>query len=406
MELSGFATFNLAIIVLFVGKLLNGKVGFLKEFNIPEPVTGGLLCALVISVIYAVTGKGVSFNMDVRDFLLIYFFTGIGLNARFKLLLQGGKALVFLLLATVVYMGFQNVVGVSMATFMGESPFLGLLGGTISLIGGHGTTIAWAPTLQNDYGVQGAMEIGIACATFGLVLASLMGGPIAKYLIGKHNLHSEEKDNMVVGLKDDDSGRAKLNYLSILYSLLILNVAMIFGGLLNEGLEAMGIKMPLFVTCLFAAILMTNLIPDSLRLIPRFFPDISWPSGTQSLALISDLSLSIFLTMSLMSLQLWVLIDLAGPIVAILGAQFLMAVIYNIFVIFKLMGRDFEAAVVCSGFGGISLGSTPTAIANMTAVTKKFGPAQKAFIVVPLVSAFFIDIVNATYIQLFLSILK
>lgn len=406
MELSGFATFNLAIIVLFVGKLLNGKVGFLKEFNIPEPVTGGLLCALVISVIYAVTGKGVSFNMDVRDFLLIYFFTGIGLNARFKLLLQGGKALVFLLLATVVYMGFQNVVGVSMATFMGESPFLGLLGGTISLIGGHGTTIAWAPTLQNDYGVQGAMEIGIACATFGLVLASLMGGPIAKYLIGKHNLHSEEKDNMVVGLKDDDSGGAKLNYLSILYSLLVLNVAMIFGGLLNEGLEAMGIKMPLFVTCLFAAILMTNLIPSSLHLIPRFFPDISWPSGTQSLALISDLSLSIFLTMSLMSLQLWVLIDLAGPIVAILGAQFLIAVIYNIFVIFKLMGRDFEAAVVCSGFGGISLGSTPTAIANMTAVTKKFGPAQKAFIVVPLVSAFFIDIVNATYIQLFLSILK
>lgn len=406
MEVSPFASFNLAIVVLFVGKLLNQKIPFLYEFNIPEPVTGGLFFAVLIALFYAITGTEINFDLKARDFLLIYFFTGIGLNARFKLLLQGGKALVILLLATVVYMGLQNVVGVSIASALGESPFLGLLGGTVSLIGGHGTAIAWAPTFESKYGVKNAMEIGIACATFGLVLASLMGGPIAKYLIGKNKLEAVDHDYHVVGLPDDDTGKIKLNYLSILYTLLILNVTMVFGGLLNEALGSIGINMPMFVTCLFVAILFTNIVPDRLRPIPRLFPDLSWPAGSQSLALISDLSLSIFLSMSLMSLQLWVLVDLAGPIFAMLGSQFVLAVIFNIFIIFRIMGRDFEAAVVSSGFGGISLGSTPTAIANMTAVTRKYGSAHKAFIIVPLVSAFFIDIANAAYIQFFLTFLE
>jgi glutamate:Na+ symporter, ESS family len=406
MELSTFHAFNVAIIVLFVGKLLNRQISFLRNFNIPEPVSGGLLFAIGFSLFYSLSGIEISFNMEARDFLLVYFFTAIGLNARFKMLIQGGKSLIILLFITILYMGLQNVTGVSIASALGLSPYVGLLGGTVSLIGGHGTTIAWAPTFESQYGVANAAEIGIACATFGLVLASLMGGPVARFLINRHSLTSTSTEEAVMVVEEKEENTTKLNYLSILHTLLILNVSVLIGKSFQELLETAGLNLPLFVTCLFTGILFTNLVPNKIRPIPRLFPDLQWPSGSRSLALISDLSLSIFLCMSLMSLKLWVLIDLAGPIGLILAAQFLLAIIVNIFIVFPAMGRDYEAAVISSGFGGISLGSTPTAIVNMTAVTKKYGAAQKAFIVVPLVSAFFIDLVNAAYIQTFLSWLQ
>ncbi len=403
VELSAFHSFNVAIVVLFVGKLINRQIGFLREFNIPEPVSGGLLFALLMTASHFLFGFELTFDMSARDFLLIYFFTGVGLNARFSLLLKGGKSLVILLVLAVLFMGLQNVAGVSVATALGQSPFVGLLGGTVSLIGGHGTTIAWAPAFESEYGVTNAAEIGIACATFGLVLASMMGGPVAKFLIHRHRLTVDADETTTVVIRESEENTAKLNYLSVLHTLLVLNIAVLLGDVLKDLLAGIGLVLPSFVTCLFAAILMTNLVPDRIRPIPRLFPEIKWPAGSRALALISDLSLSVFLCMSLMTLQLWVLVDLAGPIVAILGVQFLLALAFNIFVVFRAMGRDYEAAVVCSGFGGISLGSTPTAIANMTAVTKKYGGAQKAFIIVPLVSAFFIDLANAAYIQTFLS---
>jgi len=398
LRLEPFLTVTLGIIVLFVGKRLNSVVGILREFSIPEPVTGGLLFSILFALVYAVSGVAVEFDLSARDFLLVYFFTTIGINASLKDLLAGGKPLIILLAITIAYMVVQNLTGISVAAVFDLPTAVGMLGGTVSLIGGHGTAIAWAPGIAETHGVSNAMEIGIACATFGLILASLMGGPIAKYLITRHKLTPERLEAQDVGTSQAQ-GKKGIDHLDFLDAVLAIHLSAILGLLLNEGLADLGLKLPLFVTCLFAGIILTNLVPKNL---PRF-SGLTWPTRTPAMALIADLSLGSFLVMSLMSLQLWTLIDLAGPIFTILAAQFVVAVLINIFVIFPAMGRNYDAAVVCAGFGGISLGSTPTAMANMSAVTQRFGASNMAFIVVPLVCAFFIDLANAVLIPFFLA---
>jgi ESS family glutamate:Na+ symporter len=370
----------------------------LREFSIPEPVTGGLLFSVLIALVYLVTGVEVEFELTARDLLLVYFFTTIGINASLKDLLSGGKPLVVLLLITIGYMFVQNLTGISVASLFGLSSSVGMIGGSVSLIGGHGTAIAWAPRIAEDYGVSNAMEMGIACATFGLILASIMGGPIAKYLITRHQLKPSHVEPLDVGVSHEKKDQG-IDHLDFLDAILAIHVSAIFGFLLNSGLESLGLKLTLFVTCLFAGILITNLVPKN-------FPRISgrhWPSRKPAIALIADVSLGTFLAMSLMSMQLWTLVDLAGPIFTILTAQFLIAVLVTLFIVFPAMGRNYDAAVVCAGFGGISLGSTPTAMANMSAVSKRYGASNLAFVIVPLVCAFFIDLVNALLIPFFLS---
>ena len=295
-------------------------------------------------------------------------------------------------------MFLQNITGISVAALFGLPAAVGMLGGTVSLIGGHGTAIAWAPQIAEGYGVANAMEIGIACATFGLILASLMGGPIAKLLITRYQLQPTAEEANDVGVAEEERKQG-IDHLDFLDALLAIHVCVIVGLVLNAIVADLGLQLPLFVTCLFAGIILTNLIPKS-------FPRLSgrkWPTRTPAVALIADIALGTFLAMSLMSMQLWTLIDLAGPIFTILGAQFVLAVAVNIFIVFRVMGRNYDAAVICSGFGGISLGSTPTAMANMAAVTQRYGASHLAFIIVPLVCAFFIDLVNAMLIPFFLS---
>ena len=398
LRIDTFLTVTLGILVLFVGKRLNDAVPLLREYSIPEPVTGGLLFSVLFGIVYATSGIAVEFELAARDVLLVYFFTTIGINASLKDLLAGGKPLVILLGITIGYMIVQNLTGISVAALFDLPTPVGLLGGTVSLIGGHGTAIAWAPRIAEDFGVTNAMEIGIACATFGLILASLMGGPIAKFLISRHNLTPDSVETPDVGAVVPDR-KSGIGYLDFLDALFAIHVAAFFGYLLNEVLEDFGLQLPLFVTCLFAGILITNLVPGNF---PRL-TGTKWPTRTPSMALIADISLGTFLAMSLMSMQLWTLIDLAGPIITILTAQFVIAVAINILVVFRVMGRNYDAAVVCSGFGGISLGSTPTAMANMSAVTKRYGASNLAFIIVPLVCAFFIDLVNALLIPFFLA---
>ncbi len=202
LHIPAFLTVTLGIIVLFVGKRLNEVVGFLREFSIPEPVTGGLLFSILFGLVYAITDVAVEFDLQARDILLVYFFTTIGINASLKDLLAGGKPLVVLLVITIAYMVVQNLTGISVAALFDLPSAVGMLGGTVSLIGGHGTAIAWAPNIAEDYNVANAMEIGIACATFGLILASLMGGPIAKFLINRHKLTPEKHEVQDVGLSD------------------------------------------------------------------------------------------------------------------------------------------------------------------------------------------------------------
>lgn len=392
LHMSSFFAVTMGIVVLFIGRRLNQTIGFLKEFSIPEPVSGGILVSVLLALVYALTSVEVTFDLTARDVLLVYFFTTIGINASLKDLLKGGKPLVILLVVTIFFMLMQNVVGISVASAFGLEPVFGLLSGSISLIGGHGTAIAWAPKVADEFGLESAMEIGIASATFGLILASLMGGPIAKFLIKRHGLVASEIDTS----KQDEGNKAveKLTSFDFLDAVLAIHVCIVVGVLLNEAISQTGLQLPLFVSCLFAGIVITNLIPQSY---PRI-TGTKWPTRTAAVDLIADIALGTFLAMSLMSMQLWTLIDLAGPIFAILAMQLLLAVVINIFVVFPAMGKTYDAAVVCAGFGGISLGSTPTAMANMSAVSQKYGYSAQAFIVVPLVCAFFIDLANALII--------
>jgi len=395
-----FFSITIGIIVLFVGRRLNEGVRFLKEYSIPEPVSGGLLFCILFALLYWATGWAVEFELSARDVLLVYFFTTIGINARLKDLLAGGKPLIILLSITIGYMIVQNLTGIGVASLFGLPREVGLLGGTVSLIGGHGTAIAWGPRIRDEYGLEGAVELGIACATFGLILASLMGGPIAKFLIKRHNLQpTTPAEPMDVG-ESDKQGKKSITHLDFLGAMLALNICVIIGFGLQIAIRKLAsLELPLFVTCLFAGILLTNVIR------PKLYPKLTglnWPSRQPAIALIAEVSLGTFLAMSLMSMQLWTLVDLAGPILAILAAQFVVAVVINIFLVFPSLGKTYDAAVVSAGFGGISLGSTPTAMANMSAVTERFGPSHLAFIIVPLVCAFFIDLANALMIPFFL----
>ncbi|KPM01588.1 sodium/glutamate symporter [Vibrio splendidus] len=397
LHLGSFFAVTMGIVVLFIGRRLNQVIGFLKEFSIPEPVSGGILASLLFAALYATTSIEVQFDLFARDVLLVYFFTTIGINSSLKDLFKGGKPLVILLAITIFFMIMQNIVGISVASMFGLEPVFGLLSGSISLIGGHGTAIAWAPKVAEEFGLESAMEIGIASATFGLILASLMGGPIAKFLIKRHNLKPTDEQSGSIDSNATKQQQALTSF-QFLDAVLAIHICVIVGALLNELISQTGLQLPLFVSCLFAGIVITNVMPDS-------YPRISgakWPTRSPAIDLIAEISLGTFLAMSLMSMQLWTLIDLAGPIFAILAMQLLLAVIINIFIVFPSMGKTYDAAVVCAGFGGISLGSTPTAMANMSAVSQKYGHSAQAFIIVPLVCAFFIDLANALIIPYFM----
>lgn len=398
LEVDTFLTVTLGILVLFIGRRLNAKIGCLSRFSIPTPVSGGLLVAVLITIFYTATGVAVNFSMGARDILLVYFFTTIGINASLKDLVSGGKPLIILLAITICYMVLQNITGITVASLFGLPGAVGLLGGTVSLIGGHGTAIAWAPKIAESHGIVNAMEMGVASATFGLILASLMGGPIANFLVKKHQLRCENDGELTVGVARELKDESQMDYMDILDAVLAIHACILLGGLIDYGIGLTGLDLPFFVSCLFAGIVMTNLVPKKL---PRV-TGTEWPTRKPAVAMVADISLGTFLAMSLMSMQLWNLVDLAGPLVAILAAQFAVAVLVNIFIVFPAMGKTYDAAVVCSGFGGISLGSTPTAMANMSAVTKQHGASRLAFIIVPLVCAFFIDLANAMLIPLFL----
>lgn len=392
-----FLAYTIGIVVYFIGMRLNDHVPFLRSYNIPEPVTGGILAAIGALAIFAVSGVELQYELDTRDRLLVYFFTAIGLNARFSDLLAGGKPLLILLVLTLGYIVFQDVIGVVAAQAIGQPSAIGVLAGSASLIGGHGTAIAWAPEIAANHGVPNALEVGVASATLGLVLACLLGGPIAKFLLNRHQIQNSQPDGNIVGIPHEREDTERINHVSIMAVILVLHIAIIIGYLANELIGNAGFRLPLFVPCLFVAIILSNTVPYIL-------PKMHWPARTRALAIVSDFSLGLFIALSLMGMQLWSIADLAGPLLILLGLQATATVIFILFVFFPLMGKDYLATVLSAGFAGFALGATPTAVANMTAVTKTHGPAPTAFIILPLVGAFFVDITNAFVIQFFLGL--
>lgn len=394
IELNTRQTLIIALLALFMGRLLVQKVAFFKENNIPEPVVGGVFFCLINLLIYLLLGLEISFELEWRDILLVVFFTCIGLNSPLAQLLKGGKSLLILLVLVVAYLFVQNFLGFSMSKLMGISEKIGLLTGSISLSGGHGTAIAWSQVFLDKYQLTGAMEIGAASATFGLVMGGVLGGPLANWLIKKYKLAPSSQGKLEVGVADEM--KDSISAFSVFTTLLTVAVAMGLGTQLKDYLTSLGVQLPGFVSALFCGILLTNTIP-------LIFKKISWPSGTTSLALLSEISLGLFLSMSLMSLQLWTLVGLAGPMLLILLIQALSVIAFSIFVVFRLMGKNYDAAVISAGFLGITLGATPTAVISMTAVSKKFGPSPLAFLIIPMVGAFFLDLANSLVITLFLN---
>jgi len=409
IEVHSFLTATLGILVLFVGKVLNRRIGLLREFTIPEPVSGGLLVAAVLTVLHGLFGLEMEFGMRARDVLLVVFFTTVGINASFADLRRGGRSLLVLLALTIFLMLAQNTLGIALARWEGLPGATGLLMGTVSLIGGHGTTIAWAPQIAGEKGVANALEIGIAAATFGLILASASGGPIARFLIHRYRLEGPTATAVaptatavatataVGGDRQAAPTSPMLSSDEFLGAVLAINVCIILGTLLQGLIRERGLFLPLFVQCLIVGILVSNLLPRRGANLP-----FGWPARTPAVALIAEISLGAFLAMSLMTIQVWTLVDLAGPLLLILAAQFVLVLFLTIFLVFPLLGGTYDAAVIAAGFSGFTLGSTPTAMATMTAVTDRFGPAPRAFLILPLVSAFFIDLMNAVLIPFFL----
>ncbi len=396
MVIDAFHSFNLAVVLFISGKILAMKIESLRRYSIPEPVVGGFLCAAFVAGVYQFGGYKIVFDLAIRDYLLLLFFAGIGLKSDIRTLLRGGKPLLVLTALAAAFIVMQNFAGMGIASLFGVDPKAGLMLGSISLTGGVGTTLAWAPIFEERLGIGNALELGIAGNTLGLIAACVIGGPIAAHLIDKRDVTQSNDTRLDVGTTFEGPP-AKMDYFCVLWAVLFSNIAVLLGTGIHSLIVAAGIVLPQFVGCLIGGILIRNLMPLAIgRALLRM-----WPGVGEGLALISDIALGLFLIMALMGLQFW---ELHGAMLFILTAiamQIVLAVAYIVWIVFPAMGRDYEAVVMASGFGGIALGSTATAIANMTAVTQQYGAAHRAFIVVPLVCGFFIDLVNAGVIALF-----
>lgn len=391
-----FLSLTIGIVVFFVGVLITQRCSFLRNFSIPEPVSGGFVAVAVLTLIYFVLNLQIDFDLTTRDRLLVIFFAAVGINSRISDLVAGGRVLLVLCAVSAVFILLQNVVGIASALAFEMPSAAGVVLGSVALSGGHGTTIAWAPLIATDHDFPAAMETGITAATLGLVIACVLGGPIAKLLVERYNLFPcADHKPVELGPEDD---KAPIDKMGVMRAMLAVNVTVILGYLVHEWMSyATPIKVPLFVPCLIVGIVLSSTLP-------KLFPRLSWPARTSSLDLISSYSLSVFLAMSLMGMQIWTLGKIAGPLIAIVAIQTFLAIIYNLLVVFPALGKDYQAAVFSAGFTSIALGSTPTAIATMTAVTKSYGPSPNAFVVLPMVSALFVSLVNVGAITLFLSL--
>ena len=386
-------TIAVASIVLWVGQALRKKLKFLTEYNIPTPVIGGIVFALLR---WALIGKlDFEFDMTLQSPFMIAFFTCVGLGASLKILKKGGpQVLIFLLIATALVF-LQDVAAVGLAKLTGIHPLIGLLAGSITMSGGHGTGATFATLFTSQYGLVGAMEVAMAAATFGLVFGSIIGGPVARRLIEKHGLKSAEStDGQGQSESDVDALVGAMRGITVddvLATILQISIAMYLGSLAYAALTKMGVTIPTYLCALFIGIIIRNIADFSGAFHVHF----------RCVDFISSVALSLFLAMALMSLKLWQLLGLAGPMAVILIGQTVLMASFATFITFPLMGKDYNAAIMAGGHCGFGMGATPNAVANMEALASNYGPAPRAFFVVPIVGAFFIDITNAFIIQAF-----
>jgi ESS family glutamate:Na+ symporter len=385
-----------ATLVLLVGHLLNRRISLLARYNIPDPITGGLLFAALASAAAAATDLRIEIDQTLKPVLLLMFFAGVGMCADLRQLGRGGKALVIFLLVLFPYILVQNGVGVAVALALDQHPIFGLVGGSITLVGGHGTGAAYAERFAEVNNLQSVMELSMTVATMGLIVGGVIAGPVAHYLIKRHDLRPSGKAAPQARPQngaDPATAERTLSTVGAIGALAGILAAVVAGQWLASRFADIPVTIPAFLWCMVLGVAIRNLLPFSgLRLDDR------------ASELISTICLSLFLVLTMMALNLVEVARSAGPFLVMIAAQVVFIVLYTVLVCFRFMGRDYEAAVSSAALIGFNMGSTATAMANMQAITAKYGPAPQSYLIVPLAGAFFIDLMNAVVLTLTLSL--
>lgn len=386
-------TLAISILVLLLGREIKKRVNFLERFFIPAPVVGGVIFSILLLIGHNTGAFSFSFDNVLKDFLMTIFFTTIGFTASGKLLKKGGVGVVVFLITATVLVVIQDIVGVSMAKMFGEHPLLGLAVGSVPLTGGHGTSGAFGPVLE-EFGVTGGLSVSIAAATYGLIAGCLIGGPVAKRLRERYNLKPslEDREGTVEVLEENEENPVSEE--TLFSAVVVIALSMGIGYCIAPFLKKYGIVIPAYIGPMFIAAIIRNVADMQKKNLPM-----------NEIAITGNIALSLFLAMALMTLKLWELADLAIPIITILLVQTVIMALYAYFT-FKFNGKDYDAAVMATGHCGFGLGATPNAMANMEVFTKENGPAPRAFFVLPVVGALFIDFTNATVITFFINMFK
>jgi ESS family glutamate:Na+ symporter len=393
-----FETLAFACLVLLLGFFIVKKVSFFRDYNIPEPVVGGFFIAVILYILNYTMGISFTFESSLQSAMMLIFFASIGLSADFEKLKKGGKPLLVFIFLTGSFIMVQNIFGVSVASLIGLDPSYGLIAGSITLTGGHGTGAAWAENLTETFQISGAMELAMACATYGLVMGGIIGGPVAKILLKRKNIQPTKKleaHQQPVEMFENPTSNRRINVRNMIETLTMLAICLAAGQLIYESLQDSWFELPNFVWCLFIGVIIRNTINRVSKYIVN----------DHAVDVLGNTGLYLFLTIALMSLQLWQLQGLASQVLIVLLLQTVLMILFAIFITFKVMGSDYDAIVLSAGHCGFGLGATPTAVANMQAITDKYGPSHKAFLIVPMVGAFFVDIINNVFIKIFVSFL-
>lgn len=387
-QVPGFTTFIIGLVVLITGDFVCSRVLFLKKLSVPGPVVGGLLVSLLVLLIELYFNIRIDFATQLRDILILLFFVSLGFTARLRELKTGGKPLMIICAVTVLLLVLQNVVGIGVAVAWGKHPFYGLLAGSISFVGGPGTALAWGKEAE-AMGLVGSELVGVSAATFAVAIGALVSGPIVTSIINKHHLKSDEILSEISETKTNSSveSRAASNA-SIISTMLLLAIAVWLGNQLNSFAQSKEVLLPGFLCSLMAGMVITNIADMRKIQLP-----------VQLTNRVGDLSLQIFLAISLMSLKLSAIGNIIIPLVIVVILQVALCAAVAYFVLFKALGKNYDAAVTTGGFLGFAISSMPIAMATMEKVTQRFGPAPRAILLITLAGSFFVDLANAIIVK-------
>ncbi len=382
---------GLAVILLLIGKRLRSKINFFEKYCIPSPVIGGLLFAIITLVLRLTGILMFEFDTTLQTFFMTMFFTSVGFNASLKVLKKGGpKVVIFLGVATLLTI-LQNVIAVGLSGVVGVDPLLALMTGSTPMTGGHGTSAAFAPTIE-AMGITGATTVAVAAATYGLVSGSMMGGPVANRLIIKHDLMTKRKASATVEEDLTESKSSLLDGDKVGMAFFQILIAMGIGVYVSNLIALTGLTMPGYIGSMLVAAVIRNVSDSGAFKTPQ-----------DEIGILGDVALNLFLAMALMTLKLWELIDLAVPMFILLIGQTVLMYLFANYITFPVMGKDYDAAVISAGHCGFGMGATPNGVANMASVAQKYEYSAVAYFVVSLVGALFIDFANAMVITGFVN---